>query len=61
MSTIAHFVRTFTLWEFVQAHWLTPEELQQQADRHRSPLVWQVVQDYLGGRRSPLSLLRHVP
>ncbi len=45
----------------VQAHWLTPEELQQQADRHRSPLVWQVVQDYLGGRRSPLSLLRHVP
>jgi len=45
----------------VQAHWLTPEELQQQADRHRSPLVWQVVQDYLGGRRSPLSLLQHVP
>src|SRR3546814_7330408 len=23
MSAIAHFVRTFTLWEFVQAHWLT--------------------------------------
>lgn len=45
----------------VQAHWLSPEELQQRADRHRSPLVWQVVQDYLGGRRSPLSLLQHVP
>lgn len=45
----------------VEAHWLTPEELQQQADRHRSPLVWQVVQDYLGGRRLPLSLLQHVP
>src|SRR3546814_2757522 len=23
MSNIAHLVRTFTLWEFVQAHWLT--------------------------------------
>src|SRR5690606_38826061 len=23
MSSIAHFVKTFTLWEFVQAHWLT--------------------------------------
>src|SRR3546814_2515060 len=22
MSNIAHLVRTFTLWEFVQAHWL---------------------------------------
>jgi 8-oxo-dGTP pyrophosphatase MutT (NUDIX family) len=42
----------------VQAVWLTPAELQQQAPRHRSPLVWQAVQDYLAGRRSPLSMLQ---
>ena len=45
---------------FVQAVWLTPAELQAQADRHRSPLVWRVVQDYLAGRRSPLSTLQHI-
>ncbi|MGH8062016.1 MAG: NUDIX hydrolase [Pseudoxanthomonas sp.] len=44
----------------VQALWMTPAELQQVQARHRSPLVWQVVQDYLGGRRSPLSILQQV-
>jgi 8-oxo-dGTP pyrophosphatase MutT (NUDIX family) len=44
----------------VQAVWLTPAELQQQTPRHRSPLVWQAVQDYLAGRRSPLSMLQHI-
>jgi 8-oxo-dGTP pyrophosphatase MutT (NUDIX family) len=44
----------------VQAVWLTPAELQQQAARHRSPLVWQAVQDYLAGRRSPLSMLQQI-
>jgi hypothetical protein len=28
--------------------------------RHRSPLVWQVVADYLGGCRHPLSMLQHL-
>lgn len=41
----------------VQTHWLTPAELQQVHERHRSPLVWQVVEDYLGGRRYPLDML----
>ncbi len=27
-------------------------------ERQRSPLVWQVVADYLGGQRHPLSLVR---
>jgi 8-oxo-dGTP pyrophosphatase MutT (NUDIX family) len=45
----------------VRALWLTPAELQALASRHRSPLVWQVVQDYLGGRRSPLSMLQQIP
>ena len=43
-----------------RAVWLTPGELQADTARHRSPLVWQVVADYLGGRREPLSLLRHI-
>ena len=45
----------------VQALWLSPQELQQEHARHRSPLVWQVVQDYLAGRRSPLSMLQQLP
>ncbi|HYM85739.1 MAG TPA: NUDIX hydrolase [Pseudoxanthomonas sp.] len=44
----------------VQALWMTPAELQAEQARHRSPLVWQVVQDYLAGRRSPLSLLQQI-
>ena len=43
-----------------RATWLTPGELQADSARHRSPLVWQVVADYLGGRRQPLSLIRHI-
>jgi len=42
----------------VQALWLTPEELQAQAARHRSPLVWRVVEDFLAGRRHALDVLQ---
>ena len=42
----------------VQAMWMTPAELLEQQHRHRSPLVWQVVVDYLAGRRHPLSMLQ---
>lgn len=44
----------------VQALWLTPAELQAQRERHRSPLVWQAVQDFLAGRRYPLSMLQQL-
>lgn len=44
----------------VQALWMTPVQLQDSQSRHRSPLVWQVVADYLGGRRAPLSMLQQV-
>ena len=44
----------------VQALWMTPAELQDQQARHRSPLVWQAVADYLAGRRSPLSMLQQI-
>ena len=44
----------------VRTLWLTPQELQAEQARHRSPLVWQAVADYLAGRRSPLSMLQQI-
>jgi 8-oxo-dGTP pyrophosphatase MutT (NUDIX family) len=44
----------------VRAVWMTPEELLNVRERHRSPLVWQAVADHLAGRRSPLSLVQHL-
>ena len=41
----------------VRALWMTPSELRAAADRHRSPLVWQAVADYLAGSRHPLALV----
>ena len=43
-----------------RALWLAPAELHAERARHRSPLVWQVVADALGGRRQPLSVLQQV-
>lgn len=44
----------------VRALWMTPDELQAVQPRHRSPLVWRAVADYLGGRRHPLDLVQHI-
>jgi 8-oxo-dGTP pyrophosphatase MutT (NUDIX family) len=44
----------------VRAVWMTPTVLQDASARHRSPLVWQVVADYLAGRRHPLSMLQQL-
>jgi 8-oxo-dGTP pyrophosphatase MutT (NUDIX family) len=44
----------------VRALWMTPAVLQDATARHRSPLVWQVVADYLAGRRHPLSMLQQL-
>lgn len=41
----------------VRTLWLTPQELQAQAARHRSPLVMQCIADHQAGRRHPLELL----
>ena len=41
----------------MRALWLTPSELQAATERHRSPLVWRAVTDYLAGCRHPLSVL----
>lgn len=41
----------------VRTLWLTPDEIRASADRHRSPLVVQCMEDYLRGQRYPLDLL----
>jgi len=38
--------------------WLTPDEVRQQAERLRSPMVLQGIQDYIDGHRYPLEMLR---
>ncbi len=38
----------------VRALWRTPDEICASQDQHRSPLVWQCVQDAMTGRRLPL-------
>ena len=43
-----------------RALWLTPAELDAERTRHRSPLVWRVVEDFLAGRRFPLEALTHL-
>jgi 8-oxo-dGTP pyrophosphatase MutT (NUDIX family) len=43
----------------LRAVWMTSDEIRATAERHRSPLVWQCVADYLAGRRYPLDLVRH--
>ena len=43
----------------LRAVWMTPSELRGCADRHRSPLVLQCVEDWQSGRRFALDLLRH--
>ncbi|MBO9721200.1 NUDIX hydrolase [Xanthomonas phaseoli] len=44
----------------VRALWMTPDELRASTERLRSPLVWEVVADYLAGQRHPPSLVRHI-
>jgi 8-oxo-dGTP pyrophosphatase MutT (NUDIX family) len=41
----------------VRTVWLTLHELRATAERHRSRLVLQCVEDYLAGRRAPLELI----
>ena len=42
-----------------RALWMTPDEIRASTERHRSPLVWQCVSDYLTGCRFPLELVRY--
>lgn len=44
----------------LRASWMTPAELMAARERHRSPLVWHAVADYLAGQRQPLSMLQQL-
>lgn len=57
---VAHFPERALDDGIVQALWLTPEQLLSEQARHRSPLVWRVLEDYLAGQRYPLSLLSQI-
>jgi len=41
----------------VRTLWMTADEIRASAPRHRSPLLLRCVEDYLAGRRHPLSLI----
>ena len=41
----------------VRTLWLTPAEIRDSVDRHRSPLLLRCMDDYLAGQRLPLSML----
>ena len=43
----------------VRAVWMTIDEVRATAERHRSPLILQCIEDWLAGQRHPLSLVRH--
>jgi hypothetical protein len=37
---------------------MTPQEIQANQARHRSPLVWRCIADHLAGRRFPLDAVQ---
>ena len=43
----------------LRALWMPVSEIRACADRHRSPLLMQCVDDYLRGQRHPLQILHH--
>lgn len=43
----------------VRAVWMTIDEVRATADRHRSPLILQCIEDWLTGQRYPLSVVHH--
>lgn len=43
----------------VRTVWMSLEEVEATAPRHRSPLILQCIRDYLAGQRYPLALIRH--
>jgi 8-oxo-dGTP pyrophosphatase MutT (NUDIX family) len=47
--------------EIVCTLWLTPDELRDRVERHRSPLLMRCVDDHRAGRRHPLELIHCDP
>jgi len=45
----------------VRTLWLTPQDIEASASRHRSPLLWRCIADHRAGKRYPLDLLNVDP
>ncbi len=45
--------------DIIRAVWFSQEEIKQNMDRMRSPMVQQCINDYLSGKNYPLQLLNH--
>lgn len=43
--------------EIIDTVWMTPEEMAEQSDKLRSPMVIRCVEDYLAGHRYPLEMI----
>ncbi len=43
--------------DIVRSLWMTPDELRASRQQHRSPLVLRCVEDFIAGRRLPLSII----
>ena len=41
----------------VRTLWMTPDEIRDSSERHRSPLVLRCMEDYLVGQRFPMALI----
>ncbi len=44
----------------LRALWLDPAQLRADPARLRSPLVWEVIADFLAGQRHPLSIVKEI-
>ena len=42
----------------IRAVWMTPDEIRNTQPLHRSPLVWQSIEDYFAGKCYPLEMLQ---
>ncbi len=60
-ATAVHHHPERTLDEgIVAAHWLSAEDIRALSNRHRSPLVWQTLQDFMNGQLHPLSAVQQL-
>jgi len=46
--------------DIITTHWLSLDEIKQQHERLRSPLVMRCIEDYLAGQRYPLDMLTEI-
>lgn len=58
-SAVEHYPERALDTGILRALWLTRDEIAARRAQHRSPLVEACIDDFLAGRRYPLTILRH--